>query len=139
MIYDGSKPIWNQVKIDEELREFIVLSPADVSRMTMEALKWPDPAKRLSDMLTERGRTRRDAIEHNNLRQREADAVCIRDVASWPASTLRLKTQPWVSKKEGQMRFAYLHCNDILEVIHEGAKPYSFETVEDLVQVWSVD
>lgn len=72
-------------------------------------------------------------------RRKIEDAERIEAVDRWPMSHLPLKTQPWITNAEGRMRFALIHCTDLLTVIEEGKAPATFKSVAEIVETWSVD
>jgi len=133
--------IWKaaHAHIKDELREFMLLSPEDVRALTQEAARAADPGRRLADLLNERALKKKQIRDAHYQERMKHDAEKIRDVASWPMNHLPLKTQPWITNAERRMRFALIHCSDILTVIEEGKAPMKFESVEEIVKTWSVD
>ena len=133
------KSWWSKVTIKEELRSFTILSNADISQLTREAAASADPVAYLNEELEKRATSKKAARENVDAARMEEDADRINAVDRWPNSHLPLKTQPWVTNKEGKMRFALIHCSDLLTVIEEGKAPVTFDSVAEIVKTWSVD
>lgn len=133
--------IWKDVKIDPELRQFIVLSPRDIQHYTAVALKHPDPAANLSEFLNAHGRAKRDIIQAQNKKRMEEDLAFFRNFDKWPGHTCAVKEQPWV--KANGRRFG-IACrtnfeNDRWIVDPDGEEPEVYSSLEELVKTWSVD
>lgn len=142
MTYDPKKPLWDQVKIDPKLREFIAVSPADVTHLTIEAMRKTNPAAFLTETLNNRGLAKKSEIEEHNQRRREEDAAFIRDVHKWPSvTTIRIKEQPWI--KTNGRRFGHLALVNVVTdewvAYPDGEDEERYASLEDLVEVWSVD
>lgn len=133
------KDWWSKVALDPDLTPFILLSTGDMAHLTELAGHAADPVAWLTEELHKRGRKRRDLLTHQKISRQQEDAARINDVANWPGSHLRLKTQPWVTNAEGNMRFALIHCSDLKTVIEENKAPVTFESVTEIVKIWSVD
>lgn len=133
--------LWQEAAklIEPELRSLINLAPSEVRNLTELALSAQEPAVWLAEELNRRGRHKKNLKEFYATQRKKDDAKKIRDVARWPTSHLMLKTQPWITESEGKMRFALIHCSDLLTVIEEGKAPVSFTAVEQIVETWSVD
>jgi hypothetical protein len=133
--------IWDTVTIDPSLREFIVLSPKDVHDLTMTAIKAPNPVARLSELLNERGRAKRDRIEGFNQERMAYDRTFLTDHTRWPGSSCCVKEQPWV--KANGRRYGVIYLDDFQRnrwIVHpDGETPEVFTSLEELVKVWSVD
>ena len=70
----------------------------------------------------------------------ERDALKIRQPQNWPlGDRLRMKTQPWVTEAaNGRIRFGEIRNH--LHTVHvEGGAVEEFDSLEELVAVWSVD
>ncbi|AGC36165.1 hypothetical protein B7L88_gp123 [Rhizobium phage RHEph10] len=137
--------IWKKVKIDPELAKHVVLSPADVLHLAELAACAENPAEWLSTELTNRGQQRKNQVEARKIQRMKEDAARLRNFGAWPAiPVLALKTQPWVTEAAGTMRFATItrmtieRGAPILVVVDDGPNE-TFDSVEDLVKVWSVD
>lgn len=136
---ESHKSWWSQVTIKEELRSFAILSSADVSQLTREAAASADPVTYLNQELEKRATAKKAARENVSAARMKEDADRINAVDKWPGSHLPLKTQPWITNKEGKMRFAVIHCSDLLTVIEEDKAPVTFDSVAEIVKTWSVD
>ena len=66
------------------------------------------------------------------------DAEMMKDSDRWPGPLLRLKTQPWISEKEG-MKFAAIHFLDPMNVIEDSGGSHRYANHRDMVNRWSVD
>lgn len=130
---------WSKVTVREELRSFTILSNQDIAQLTREAAKAEDPVAYLDQELEERAAAKKAVRENVDAARMEKDAEQINAVDRWPNSHLPLKTQPWVTNKEGKMRFALIHCSDLLTVIEEGKAPVVYPSVAEIVKTWSVD
>ena len=58
--------IWSQVQIEPEVRWFSRLSPEDVDELTLEIKCARNPAVKLSQIISERGRAGRDGYRKRN-------------------------------------------------------------------------
>jgi len=143
MVYDPTRPVWEQVTLDPELRGFVVLSPGDVSKLTIEALQQPDPAAWLSEQVARRGRAKRDAIERHNDERMTSDRAFFTDYSRWPygGGSCAVKEQPWV--RAAGRRYGRVYQSDFEKgcwTVHpDGEPPEDFPSLEELVKVWSVD
>ena len=133
------KSWWSKVTVRDDLRSFTVLSNQDISQLTREAAGAADPVAYISQELEKRAEAKKAARETASVERMSQDADRINAVDRWPNSHLPLKTQPWVTNKEGKMRFALIHCSDLLTVIEEGKAPVTFDSVAEIVKTWSVD
>ncbi|MBD9511583.1 hypothetical protein IB265_33035 [Ensifer sp. ENS10] len=133
------KSPWSQVKLDPELVPFIVLSAADVSQLTELALHAEDPVTWLTEELHKRGKRRKDIKEAYRATRTRDDAKRISSPWLWPQSTLPVKSQPWITEKSGHARFGRIKKSDLLTVITEEGTEEVFGTIEQLVELWSVD
>lgn len=135
------KSIWDDVQIEPELREYVTLTPRDVADMTMEAMKWHNPAAKLSDMLNERGRAKKKAIDAYYEKRKAEDFEFLADSVRWPGPRCRVKEQPWI--KANGRRFGEVDANDFLNerwiVYPDGESIEVFSSLKELVEVWSVD
>jgi hypothetical protein len=133
------KAWWSKVTVREELRSFTILSNQDIAQLTHEAAKAEEPVAYLDQELEKRAAAKKAVRENVDAARMEKDAEQINAVDRWPNSHLPLKTQPWVTNKEGKMRFALIHCSDLLTVIEEGKAPVTYPSVAEIVKTWSVD
>lgn len=132
--------IWSKVTIEPELREHIILSPAMINNFQQEAMRSANPVETLSKLLNDLGREKRDRIEQYNQERMVEDAAKIRDASSWPwGNVLPVKTQPWIVKREGQMRFGKISAFDLTTVRVDGDEGITYPSIEELVKIWSVD
>lgn len=71
----------------------------------------------------------------------DADLMKISDARTWPRfPTLPVKTQPWVTEEAGTPRFGYIHFEDRVTVMDDsGRDGTTYDSIEELVKVWSVD
>lgn len=139
--------IWNNVTVDEELREFIILSPKDINDLTREAMRQANPAQWLSDALNGRGLEKKMQTEVHNNRRMAQDLAFFRDFNRWPGiaddgdRSCAVKEQPWI--KANGRRYGFAYESDFAAgrwIIHpEGEKPEMFASLEELVKIWSVD
>jgi hypothetical protein len=70
------------------------------------------------------------------------DAARIRDVENWwTPHSLPMKTQPWETERRGHMSFGTIRPDQLTIVARNGNGDTleRFESIEELVKVWSVD
>lgn len=75
-------------------------------------------------------------------RRMAEDAAKIQNMSTWPMGRLLpLKTQPWVTEANKTMRFARIFTNALPIDVYEdgGNEPVTFDSIEELVEIWSVD
>jgi hypothetical protein len=126
--------------IEPELRPFITLSPADVRELTQEAIRAPDPVARLGALLNKRGLAKKLIGEIHKEHRMEEDKAKLLDPSTWPNPTMiRLKTQPWQNQGGQQMRFAVYYALKPLIVFSENEGKLAYASIEELVDMWSVD
>ncbi|WP_276122675.1 hypothetical protein [Pararhizobium qamdonense] len=131
--------LWKGLKLDPELQPFILLSGADVSELTELAMCADKPADWLIEELHKRARKKRDLKAFYKTKRMKQDADRISNPSSWPVSRLPLKTQPWQNEDGKSMRFAHGYNKDYLIVHTVEGKTIVYDTIEELVEMWSVD
>lgn len=78
---------------------------------------------------------------HGKRRMAE-DAEMISNPTRWPLGELHLKEQPWI--KTSDRRFGTIEVEDVLRLhwrvrIKDSTEVEEFDSILDLVEVWSVD
>ena len=126
--------------IDPALREFITLSPIEVMEFTEEAIKAPDPAAKLAELLNRKGEAKRAALDLQKQARMTQDAQKLLDPSTWPnPERIALKTQPWQNQGGQQMRFAVYYALKPLIVFSENDGKIPYASIAELVDMWSVD
>jgi hypothetical protein len=139
----SQKSWWSQVKLPDDLREFIVLSAMDITQLTTEAAQAADPVAHLTERLVAIGEAKRKVRDEHKQARMKQDAARITLVDSWPHPTvLRMKEQPWIKangRRYGSMHRASVRNGEWAVRIDGEDQPERFKSLEELVQVWSVD
>jgi hypothetical protein len=131
--------IWTQVKLDPELAPFITLAPADIAYLAELASHAEDPVAWLTEELHGRARKKRDLKAFHKTKRKEEDAKRIGNPGSWPTTRLPVKTQPWQNEDGKSMRFGHIFHYDYLIVHATDGTTTVYDTIEELVEEWSVD
>lgn len=124
--------------IKPELRDFVSVVPSEVHHLVELARCTEDPAAWLGAEFNKRGQHKKDLREFHATKRRQEDAAKIKNVASWPGPRLHLKTQPWQNEGTLSMRFGHIFPGAPLTV-HSNGKTIIYDTLEELVDMWSVD
>lgn len=135
--------IWKgaHAHLNMDLLPFILLSPADVRELTELAMSADDPAAWLGTELNKRGQRKKDIAAARKIERMAADAKKIADPASWPVKwQFYVKTQPWITEAQG-FRRGVICPNDLTAVAvnANGDTLERFDSIAELVKVWSVD
>ncbi len=130
---------WTQVRIPEELRRYCTLSQADVNAFTREATAAADPVARLQELLIERAEAKKRAETAYCEDRMATDRRRILATHQWPLPWLPVKSQPWVTNRDGRMAHGRIESEDLLTVLQDGSAPRTYGSLEDLVKEWSVD
>ena len=77
--------------------------------------------------------------EQMKKRRMAEDAEMIGDPSQWPDEVLHLKTQPWVHKQGTFPIFGYVDVANPLQVVLKDGGTEDFESIEKMVERWSVD
>lgn len=133
--------LWKNVKVDPGLEKFIVVSGHAVQDLSRNAMRQPNPSVWLSERLNDIGRKRRDEHEAHNRKRRDEDRAFFEDRNRWPADACCVKEQPWV--KANGRRFGHVFRDDFergnFTVYVDGEASEVFSSLQELVEVWSVD
>lgn len=134
--------IFQNVHIDPDLRDYVLLSSQELVDLHQEAQTKPDPDAWLSETLNARGRAKKASVEEHNQRRMEEDKTFFQATEKWPGrGVCCTKEQPWV--KANGRRFGLMLAEDVMAdrwIVHvEGEGPETFESLSELVKVWSVD
>ncbi|OWZ90400.1 hypothetical protein B9J07_27835 [Sinorhizobium sp. LM21] len=133
--------IWKDAAalIEPELREFITFAPADVSYLTDLALHAEDPVAWLGAELNKLGQRKKNIREVYKTKRKQEDAKRIGNPGSWPVTRLPVKSQPWQNEDGKSMRFGHIFHYDFLAVHATDGTTTVYDTIEELVEMWSVD
>jgi hypothetical protein len=128
--------------LDWTKTEELTFSSKDLHNMQRHLARAPDPAEALKQLMAEKIDEKAVQEAQRRMERMTKDAARISATDRWwDKRQLFVKSQPWITESTGQMRSGVIAPHDILTVAvnGNGLTLEKFDTIEDLVKIWSVD
>lgn len=77
--------------------------------------------------------------EHLKQERMNEDAAMLQNVSRWPNDPICMKTQPWTRTVGEAPYFGFVSSGEPLVVFNDEGDRAVYSTIEELVEVWSVD
>lgn len=126
-------------KVNGELFVYLRLTRDEINLMVHRAHRAADPVEKLVEILTTHAKAKREQEAARKRARIEQDLKMLMKPESWPSNCLRLKSQPWITERDGEMRFAKVYSWQVMRVIPDEGEPIIYDGMTALVEEWSVD